>query len=210
MLLVIVIAVVLLTLLLVSFLLTSRREGDLEKRLSAMSGSLKQLSDALNEIKASVDPLTQRIKISEQSSTYLSDHAQKLDDSLEELTGNFSAVEGELADLKSKFSRKFEDLERTRPEGAPIAEARQMLRDGAQISEISKRTSLPPSEIEMIAKVSGIRAHSNAQSEPKPKEPAPAADGYGQTIEASAPQKHIASLRARNAYGMGQGLRRSH
>lgn len=210
MLLVIVIAVVLLTLLLISFVLMSRRSGDLEKRLSALSGSLKQLSDAFTEIKSSVDQLTQRIKISEQSSTYLSDHAQKLDDSLEALTGKLSAVEDELSDLKAKFSRKVEDLERTRPEGAPIAEARQMLRNGEQISEISKRTSLPPAEIEMIAKVAGIRAQNRAQGEPKPKEPIPADEQFGQSRAAPAPQKHIASLRARNAYGMGQGLRRSH
>lgn len=212
MLLVIAIAVVLLALLLASFILTSRRAASLERQVSELSSVLKQVTAGLDEIKSSVDPLAQRVKISEQSSTYLSDHAQKLDDTLEGLSRKISTLEGDLGDLKARFSRKVEDLEKTRPEGAPIAEARQMLRDGEDISEISRRTSLPPSEIEMIAKVARIKPKGEdpAQAAQEPRKapaprPAPAASD-----DPEAP-RHIASLRARNAYGIGQrpGLRRT-
>ena len=213
MLLVIAIAVVLLALLLASFILSSRRTAALERACAALAGKVKQASDDIAELKAATDPLSQRIKISEQSSTYLSDHAQKLDDTLEELSKKVSSLEGDLGDLKARVSRKVEDLEKTRPEGAPIAEARQMLRDGEEISEISKRTSLPPSEIEMIAKVARIKPKAAeadeapapnppAVQEPREEAPSPAAEP---------PVRHIASLRARNAYGIGQraGLRRA-
>lgn len=211
MLLVIAIAVVLLALLLASFILTSRRTAAAERQMQSLGSALKQASDALAELKASVDPLSQRIKISEQSSTYLSDHAQKLDDTLEELSRKVSSLEGDLGDLKARFSRKVEDLEKTRPEGAPIAEARQMLRDGEEISEISKRTLLPPSEIEMIAKVARIKTKAAEAKEPPAPNPAMQETRGEAPSPAVEPVRHIASLRARNAYGIGQrpGLRRT-
>ncbi len=211
MLLVIAIAVVLLALLLASFILTSRRTAALERACAALSGKVKQASDAIAELKAATDPLSQRIKISEQSSTYLSDHAQKLDDTLEELSKKVSSLEGDLGDLKARFSRKVEDLEKTRPEGAPIAEARQMLRDGEEISEISKRTSLPPSEIEMIAKVARIKPKASEAKESPAPNPAMLVTRDEAPSPAVEPVRHIASLRARNAYGIGQrpGLRRT-
>lgn len=214
MLLVIAIAVVLLALLLASFILTSRRIGAAEREMQSLGAALKQAADALAELKSSVDPLSQRIKISEQSSTYLSDHAQKLEDSLGDLSKKLTALEGTVDDIKSSFSRKVEDLEKTRPEGAPIAEARQMLRDGEDISEISRRTSLPRSEIEMIAKVARIKQKPAEDETMAPAAEgvpaAPAAQEAPARPEPEAGTRHIASLRARNAYGIGQrpGLRR--
>lgn len=201
---VIAIAVLLLTLLLISFLLCTRRLTALEQASEKQAAAGEVLRRDVADLKDQVEAALQRQKVAEQSVTYLSTHAQDFDDSQEALKKDLKALSKQLADLEARLNQRVQALESVRTENAPIIEARQMLRAGEDLSEIAKRTSLPRSELEMIAKVSGIKPRPAAPvPESAPAAPAPrGAPKEPEPAESAPAPRHIASLRARSAYGI--------
>lgn len=205
----------LLVLLLVSFLILNRRCESLDKRLSEQDAEITQLKEQLQAVNDNVEAFERRLKISDQTVAYLSDHAQRLEDSIKASDESIDSFKSEIVALKARLDEKVKHLEDTRPENSPVIEARQLLREGMDPAEVASRTGLSATEVEVIAKVipkaQALRQASAAQNSVEVRESSLTvsgeASGSGVTeVEATPARHHVASLRARNAYG----IRRTH
>lgn len=206
----------LLVLLLVSFLILNRRCEALDKKLAEQDAEITKLKEQLKTANDSVEAFERRLKISDQTVAYLSDHAQRLEDSLKSSDESIDSLKSEIVVLKARLDEKVKHLEDTRPENSPVIEARQLLREGMDPAEVASRTGLSATEVEVIAKVipkaqalrqAGINVNVAKSAVSESEGNSDASGGNNVTeVEAVPAKHHVASLRARNAYG----IRRTH
>lgn len=201
-------ALLLLVLLLASFLILNRRCESLEKRISDQNAEITKLSETLKISQESCEALERRVKVADQTTAYLSDHAQKLDDLIGEEHSALEDLKSELIALRARLDEKVKHLVETRPENSPVIEARQLLREGMAPAEVASRTGLSSTEIEVIAKViPRAQALKQAAAVTAGNVAGSAGDDgagavAGTEVEAEPVRHHVASLRARNAYGI--------
>lgn len=201
-------ALLLLVLLLVSFLILNRRCEALDKRITEQDAEITKLQEQLKTANNSVEAFERRLKISDQTVAYLSDHAQRLEDSLKASGESIDSLKSEIVAMKARLDEKVKHLEDTRPENSPVIEARQLLREGMDPAEVASRTGLSATEVEVIAKVipkaQALRQASAVKNTVELGESDTTVNGSNGVTEVDAvpARHHVASLRARNAYGM--------
>ncbi|MGN1281472.1 MAG: hypothetical protein ACI4UM_06170 [Succinivibrio sp.] len=204
-------AVVLLLFIMISFILNSRRISRLEKENSALKSALEQSVKALNELssKQSVldDSFERRIKVCESSGEYLTSKLQDVLDRQRDINSSFDHINVKLEQQKKEFETKS-------VENQPIVLAKRLLSEGMSISDVVSKTSLPSYEVEMLAKVHNLSAkvpepkrsvedEVNAQREAFEQMAAIRQNSVQNNLPQSSAPHHIASMKARDAYGMG-------
>lgn len=219
-------AVVLLLFILISFVITSRRCGVLEKEnlllKESVENALKSLEEQASKYSASIEALERKMKASDMSLQYLTSSQQDIVDKQKVINTSFD-------NLSVKVEQQKKEIQNNSVENQPIILAKRLLAEGLSIEEVIAKTNLPQYEVEMLAKVHNLSAKvAAAEIAAKAK----AADNQTPSLDkvkvAPAPEKtaaeppkaapvqaapatpHVASLKAREAYGMGAktGLRR--
>lgn len=205
---VIIVTVVILLFILISFLINSHRSSAIEKNLlSVISQQEIKISELVSEnekIKNLNDALDRRVKTSERSLQYVTDTLQDLIDKQRKIDSSFDSLSNKIELQKKEFEEKSVDNQ-------PIVLAKRLLSEGLSISEVIDRTNLPSYEVEMLAKVHKLDSSSSPKSiEEKVRAQTekfinmPSAKADEQTVAKSAPKTaHVASLKARDAYGIG-------
>lgn len=221
-------AVVLLLFILISFVITSRRCGALEKEnlllKESVDNALKSLEEQSAKYSTSIEALERKIKASDMSLQYLTSSQQDLVDKQKVINTSFD-------NLSVKVEQQKKEIQNNSVENQPIILAKRLLAEGMSIEEVIAKTNLPQYEVEMLAKVHNlsakvaaaeIAAKAKAAENQTPSldkvkaavSPAPAKTAPEQPKTAPAQSSpaapHVASMKAREAYGMGAktGLRR--
>lgn len=213
--------VALLILILISFILSVRRAQALEKRLDSIEAQLSKLSEKAEKAEQAHTECETRIKVLERSSQYFTDHAQHSQDvqkaydvSINSLNVQVSALDKNLKELQddlNEIRKKYEkvltktaDDELLNKKNAVIhrntsltseQSAREMLRQGVDEQEVVSRTGLPAGEVDMISKMLQPNLNDSAGFDNSLKKV------RGDQSAESRPHM-VASLKARNAYGM--------
>ncbi len=204
-------AVLLLILILVSFLISNKRSNQLEAQIGELLG--KAESDA-----AEISRLKDMLALSERKLSALERTANSLTDANSRLEEKLSGCQGEIDKLSSKIEQQNRVINENTAETQPIYEAARMLRRGATMDEVVAKTKLPRTELEMLSSVHGIGVKTNppggaakntAQGTQAQNLRTAVRPQDAQAAEPAQPQvpitaTHVASLRARNAYGMPQ------
>ncbi|MGN0915998.1 MAG: hypothetical protein ACI4NE_06570 [Succinivibrio sp.] len=211
-------AVVLLLFILISFILLSRRNSYLENLLVSLRTDYDKKVALLDETKKQLDTLNdsyeRRMKASERSLHYVSDTLQDLIDKQRRMDTSFD-------DLTSKIERQKKEFENNSVENQPIILAKRLLSEGYSVAEVVDKTSLPSYEVEMLSKVHKLSSAIRTPSEParsveeearlKTEEftSSKSADN-SMTVASGAARSvhHVASQKAREAYGISKPLRR--
>ncbi len=221
-------AVVLLLFILISFVITSRRCGALEKEnlllKESVDNALKSLEEQSAKYSTSIEALERKIKASDMSLQYLTSSQQDLVDKQKVINTSFD-------NLSVKVEQQKKEIQNNSVENQPIILAKRLLAEGMSIEEVIAKTNLPQYEVEMLAKVHNLSAKvaaaeiaakakaaenqtpsldkvkaaaSQAPAKTAPEQPKTA------TAQSSPAAPHVASMKAREAYGMGAktGLRR--
>lgn len=205
---VIIVTVVILLFILISFLINSHRASAVEKNLlrviSQQEVKITELVSENEKIKNINDSLERRIKSSERSLQYVTDTLQDLIDKQRKIDSSFDSLTNKIELQKKEFEEKSVDNQ-------PIVLAKRLLSEGLSISEVIDRTNLPSYEVEMLAKVHkldkstspmSIEDQVRAQTEKFISTPSVKVDEP--IVAKSAPNTaHVASLKARDAYGIG-------
>lgn len=205
---VIIVTVVILLFILISFLINSHRSSAIEKNLlhviSQQEIKISELVSENEKIKNLNDALDRRVKTSERSLQYVTDTLQDLIDKQRKIDSSFDSLSNKIELQKKEFEEKSVDNQ-------PIVLAKRLLSEGLSISEVIDRTNLPSYEVEMLAKVHKLDSSSSpksiedqvrAQTEKFISSPSVNADES--KVTKSAPKTaHVASLKARDAYGIG-------
>ncbi|WP_406018473.1 hypothetical protein [Succinivibrio sp.] len=221
-------AVVLLLFILISFVITSRRCGALEKEnlllKESVDNALKSLEEQSAKYSTSIEALERKIKASDMSLQYLTSSQQDLVDKQKVINTSFD-------NLSVKVEQQKKEIQNNSVENQPIILAKRLLAEGMSIEEVIAKTNLPQYEVEMLAKVHNlsakvaaaeIAAKAKAAENQTPSldkvkaaaSQAPAKTDPEQTktapVQSSPAAPHVASMKAREAYGMGAktGLRR--
>lgn len=205
---VIIVTVVILLFILISFLINSHRSSAIEKNLlSVISQQEIKISELVSEnekIKNLNDALDRRVKTSERSLQYVTDTLQDLIDKQRKIDSSFDSLSNKIELQKKEFEEKSVDNQ-------PIVLAKRLLSEGLSISEVIDRTNLPSYEVEMLAKVHKLDSSSSPKSiEEKVRAQtekfisSPSVNADESKVTKSAPKTaHVASLKARDAYGIG-------
>lgn len=210
MIIVIAIAVVLLLFIMISFILNSRRITRLEKENSALKVALEQSVKTLNELNSKQstfnESVERRLKVSESSSEYLTGKLQDVLDRQRDINSSFDHINVKLEQQKKEFETKSVDNQ-------PIVLAKRLLAEGMSISEVVSKTALPSYEVEMLAKVHNLSPETTKSVRSVEDEVKAQREAFEQisAMRENANQKssstqvthHIASMKARDAYGMG-------
>ena len=205
---VIIVTVVILLFILISFLINSHRASAVEKNLlrviSQQEVKITELVSENEKIKNINDSLERRIKSSERSLQYVTDTLQDLIDKQRKIDSSFDSLTNKIELQKKEFEEKSVDNQ-------PIVLAKRLLSEGLSISEVIDRTNLPSYEVEMLAKVHkldkstspmSIEDQVRAKTEKFISTPSVKVDEP--IVAKSAPKTaHVASLKARDAYGIG-------
>ena len=205
---VIIVTVVILLFILISFLINSHRASAVEKNLlrviSQQEVKITELVSENEKIKNINDSLERRIKSSERSLQYVTDTLQDLIDKQRKIDSSFDSLTNKIELQKKEFEEKSVDNQ-------PIVLAKRLLSEGLSISEVIDRTNLPSYEVEMLAKVHkldkstspmSIEDQVRAQTEKFISTPSVNVDEP--IVAKRAPKTaHVASLKARDAYGIG-------
>ncbi|WP_295365153.1 hypothetical protein [uncultured Succinivibrio sp.] len=221
-------AVVLLLFILISFVITSRRCGALEKEnlllKESVDNALKSLEEQSVKYSTSIEALERKIKASDMSLQYLTSSQQDLVDKQKVINTSFD-------NLSVKVEQQKKEIQNNSVENQPIILAKRLLAEGMSIEEVIAKTNLPQYEVEMLAKVHNlsakvaaaeIAAKAKAAENQTPsldkvkaaasQAPAKTAPEQPKTapVQSSPAAPHVASMKAREAYGMGAktGLRR--
>ena len=220
-------AVVLLLFILISFLITSRRCSALEKEnlllKESVENALKSLEEQATKYSSSIEALERKMKASDMSLQYLTTSQQDIVDKQKVINTSFD-------NLSVKVEQQKKEIQNNSVENQPIILAKRLLAEGLSIEEVIAKTNLPQYEVEMLAKVHNLSAKvAAAEIAAKAKAaenqtpsldkvkvsdavPAKSAAETPQTapVQAAPSAPHVASLKAREAYGMGAktGLRR--
>ena len=132
-------AVVLLILILVSFILTSRRCGTMENTLLELKKAFADLKAQQSRIEEAVIAIERKGQAQDRTVSYLTDTRQSLDDKIAE-------VEKVLDNLSSKLEQQNKVIAENNTQTQPINEAARMLRRGASMEEVIAKTGLPRNE----------------------------------------------------------------
>ena len=219
-------AVVLLLFILISFVITSRRCGALEKEnlllKESVDNALKSLEEQSAKYSTSIEALERKIKASDMSLQYLTSSQQDIVDKQKVINTSFD-------NLSVKVEQQKKEIQNNSVENQPIILAKRLLAEGLSVEEVIAKTNLPQYEVEMLAKVHNLSAKVAAAEiaakakaadnqtpsldkvKTAPAASAPAAETPKTTpAQAATAAPHVASLKAREAYGMGAktGLRR--
>ena len=208
MIIVIAIAVVLLLFIMISFILNSRRITRLEKENSALKVALEQSVKTLNELNSKQstfnESVERRLKVSESSSEYLTGKLQDVLDRQRDINSSFDHINVKLEQQKKEFETKSVDNQ-------PIVLAKRLLAEGMSISEVVSKTALPSYEV--VAKVHNLSPETAKSVRSVEDEVKAQREAFEQisAMRENANQKssstqvthHIASMKARDAYGMG-------
>lgn len=221
-------AVVLLLFILISFVITSRRCGALEKEnlllKESVDNALKSLEEQSAKYSTSIEALERKIKASDMSLQYLTSSQQDLVDKQKVINTSFD-------NLSVKVEQQKKEIQNNSVENQPIILAKRLLAEGMSIEEVITKTNLPQYEVEMLAKVHNLSAKVAAaeiaakakaaenQTPSLDKVKAAASQAPAKTdpektktapVQSSPAAPHVASMKAREAYGMGAktGLRR--
>lgn len=216
-------AVVLLLFILISFILTSHRCSVLERENAKLKATTEEALKALNELTAKheeqLESFERKAKVSESSIQYLTGKLQDITDKQKDINSHFDNINVKLEQQKKEF-------ENNSVENQPIILAKRLLAQGMSINEVIARTSLPSYEVEMLAKVHNLSAPapsvapSNLDSAPteasrntrsiedevnaqRAKFSQQANNALNEQTPTSRPTHHVASMKARDAYGIG-------
>ena len=219
-------AVVLLLFILISFVITSRRCTALEKEnlllKASVDNALKSLEEQASKYTTSIEALERKMKASDMSLQYLTSSQQDIVDKQKVINTSFD-------NLSVKVEQQKKEIQNNSVENQQIILAKRLLAEGLSVEEVIAKTNLPQYEVEMLAKVHNLSAKVAAAEiaakakaadnqtpsldkvKTAPAASAPAAETPKTTpAQAAAAAPHVASLKAREAYGMGAktGLRR--
>lgn len=218
-------AVVLLLFILISFVITSRRCTALEKEnlllKASVDNALKFLEEQASKYTTSIEAIERKMKASDMSLQYLTSSQQDIVDKQKVINTSFD-------NLSVKVEQQKKEIQNNSVENQPIILAKRLLAEGLSVEEVIAKTNLPQYEVEMLAKVHNLSAKVAAAEiaakakaanqtpsldkvKTAPAASAPAAETPKTTpAQAATAAPHVASLKAREAYGMGAktGLRR--
>ena len=219
-------AVVLLLFILISFVITSRRCTALEKEnlllKASVDNALKSLEEQASKYTTSIEALERKMKASDMSLQYLTSSQQDIVDKQKVINTSFD-------NLSVKVEQQKKEIQNNSVENQPIILAKRLLAEGLSVEEVIAKTNLPLYEVEMLAKVYNLSAKVAAAEiaakakaadnqtpsldkvKAAPATTSPAAEAPKTTpVQAAPATPHVASLKAREAYGMGAktGLRR--
>ncbi len=211
----------LLILILISFIISSRSVKALEKRLDKVDAQLSELSNLIEKANEGQSSFDSRIKVLERSLQYFTDHAQHsidvqkaYDVSINSLNAQFNALNKEVNELKQQLKKKqqppvqgksINDGEYVKAENiTPVQNnlqsseqsARELLRQGIDEKEVVSRTGLPAGEVDMISKMLQPALNDTRSTDTDFRKVRAEV-----TLESAKPHM-VASLKARNAYGM--------
>lgn len=218
-------AVLLLLFILISFILSSHRCSVLEKEHARFKADTEEIIKSLKELNdryaAQLENIERKSKVSETSIQYLTGKLQDITDRQNDIRSNFDNINVKLEQQKKEF-------ENNSVENQPIILAKRLLAQGMSINEVIARTSLPSYEVEMLAKVHNLSASavSAATSDINTVSSAPASkqtrsvedevnaqraafnqqmgnNAFNTQTSSPRPAHHVASMKARDAYGMG-------
>lgn len=189
-----------LVLILSSFLLNSRRIIRLESENESLRLVVETQGTALDELKSNLQTLTRHFASSDKTIRFLNKSSEELIDKQQQIMKDIELLFAKLeADKKS--------ILQSIPENHSTMDATYLIKQGLSVDEVVEKTSMPRYEVEMLYAVHGKK------KERKPSRmQAKASDEV--VIDASVVNKKpqngrpIASLKARNAYGIGSLKRR--
>lgn len=268
-------AAVLLCLVLISFILLSRRAQQSERRLDDLQDLVQKLNDETIKLHDELSVRDRRIEACERENESFrealqqqGDSAKQQDEILSKYQLELSSLGDEIKALREEFKKQIagHDEQRTvnsKKEAAAadvatnlnkvdasksvapapkesnivaakakletsdpeeiISEdnARKLIKSGMELNEVASRTGLSNAEIDMIANMLRPAAHDmrnesmsaeEATLPPRisvPSDHVAESEGQSEKTVAPAPVRHVASLKARNAYGISS-LRRHH
>lgn len=214
--------IALLVLILVSFILSVRRARAVEKRLDTLEARLSEISELSEKAAQAQSGYETRIKVLERTSQYFTDHAQHSEDVQKAYDVSVNSLKAQVKALDKNIKELREDLEKTKEscekvqvkpsaadeqagrkdnvihQHAPLTSeqsAREMLRQGLDEQEVVLRTGLPAGEVDMISKMLQPDLNDTALPDNSLKN--------ARAARTSESRPHmVASLKARNAYGM--------
>lgn len=217
-------AVVLLLFILVSFILTSHRCSLLEKENAKLKATTEDALKALKELtdkhEEQIQAFERKTKVSESSIQYLTGKLQDITDRQNDINTHFD-------NLNVKLEQQKKEFENNSVENQPIILAKRLLAQGMSINEVIARTSLPSYEVEMLAKVHNLQSPTPSVASSGLNTAPAQPSGNTRSIEDEVneqrakftqqainsalnepgtnprPAHHVASLKARDAYGMG-------
>jgi hypothetical protein len=224
------VAVFILTLMLIFFLTLSRRIKKLtlenQKLKNALDKEIIENKTRNEDYLKNIENLDRKIRASDLSLQYLSSNQQDLVDRQKMINSSFD-------NLSVKVEQQKKEIEDKTTENQPIIVAKRYLAEGMSIEEVVKKTGIPQYEVEMLAKVHRLTEKLEKNELPQSESAAkvkstentkiietPVAPSNRNTVEPAAeppkvkpqstPQSHVASLKAREAYGIASknGLRR--
>ena len=199
-------AVVLLVFILVSFILVSPRCSVIEKENAKLKADLEK---ALKELTSKVDAQTPMVESAEKKSKVFESSLQYLTDKLQDLVDNQKNINSSFDNLSVKVEQQNNSVE-----NQPIILAKRLLAQGMSVREVVAKTNMPNYEVEMLAKVHNLSNIAQKAEESvaatAPVETSPVQEMVASQIatasvapKRTAPTHHIASMKARDAYGMG-------
>ncbi len=268
-------AAVLLCLVLISFILLSRRAQQSERRLDDLQDLVQKLNDETIKLHDELSVRDRRIEACERENESFrealqqqGDSAKQQDEILSKYQLELSSLGDEIKALREEFKKQIAGhdeprtviskkeaaaadvatnlnkvdasksvapapkesnivaakakLETSDPEEMVSEDnARKLIKSGMELNEVASRTGLSNAEIDMIANMLRPAAHdmrnesmSAVEATLPPRSSVPSdhvaeSEGQSEKTVAPAPVRHVASLKARNAYGISS-LRRHH
>lgn len=197
-------SVMLLVLSLISFALAMHRIHSLENELRQLRAQVNageeqgdNLTAALQAVEKNAD---KRYAVTENSLKFLNENCEGLIDQIQ-------AVSQRVEDLHLLQEQFRNTLQQSIPASQSATDAARLLRQGLSVDEVAAQTAMPKNEVEMIGAVHAIgEAAAKAAVVPRPTPPVPP---HPSAASASTPAEvpaqktgPVASLRARNAYGI--------
>lgn len=224
-------AVVLLIIILVSFILNSRRCNALEDRLAKLSSELQAEKATRIKAQSELESVSRRLQAAERTVQYLTDNQQSVSERQAEVGEKINRFTSQLDNFNSRIEQQDKTIAEHTPENQPIMEARSMLRQGLSVDEVAERTGLPKNEVELLNTVHALnkamaKTQDNKGAEAQDNQGAAAAvkvvtasagaaassAGAPPAAAVAAPSHPVASVKARDAYGIPgkkQTLRRT-
>lgn len=194
-------SVMLLLLSMVSFALAMHRIHSLENELRQLRAQVNaseeqgdNLTAALQNVEKNAD---KRYAITENSLKFLNENCEGLIDQIQ-------AVSQRVEDLHLLQEQFRNTLQQSIPASQSATDAARLLRQGLSVDEVAAQTAMPKNEVEMIGAVHAIgEVAAKATVVPRPTPPAPPHPSASSAAEAPTQKTGpVASLRARNAYGI--------
>lgn len=206
---IITVAVMLLVLILVSFILTSRRINHLEVENEKLMVLVNAQNASIDELRTDLMTLTKRFASNDKSLRFVNQNIESIIDKQEQM-------QVKMQDIEQKQEQDKNLILQSLPENQSTNDAIRLLKQGMPLDEVAMRTSIPKNELEMLSAVHSINVNTaplNADNTAQ-VESNMVKEQLSQQMPAFAPQNkpvhsnHIASLRARNAYGIGNTLKK--